>query len=42
MRKVKLADVRSHLPPDTVLVTPEARDAAIRERTLRAHMRVIW
>lgn len=42
MRKVKLADVRSHLPADTALVTPEARAAAIRERTLRAHMRVIW
>ena len=42
MRKVKLADVRSHLPADTALVTPEERDDAIRERTLRAHMRVIW
>ncbi|MBU2016722.1 MAG: hypothetical protein KKB67_09550, partial [Alphaproteobacteria bacterium] len=34
--------VRSHLPADTVLVTPDARAEAIRERTLRAHTRIIW
>lgn len=42
MKKVKLADVRAHLPADTVLVTPEARAEALRERTLRAHARIIW
>lgn len=42
MKKVKLADVRAHLPADTVLVTPEQRAEALRERTLRAHKRVIW
>ena len=42
MKKVKLADVRSHLPADTALVTPDARAEAIRERTLRAHTRIIW
>lgn len=42
MKKVKLADVRAHLPADTVLVTPAERVEAIRDRTLRAHMRTIW
>lgn len=42
MKKVKLADVRSHLPADTVLVTPDQRADAIRDRTLRAHTRIIW
>ncbi|WP_449472755.1 DUF1214 domain-containing protein [Sphingobium chungangianum] len=42
MKKVKWAEVRSHLPADTVLVTPDARAEAIRERTLRAHTRIIW
>lgn len=42
MKKVKLGEVRSHLPGDTVLVTPEERAEAIRDRTLRAHMRIIW
>ena len=31
--------VRKLLP---VLVTPDARAEAIRERTLRAHTRIIW
>ncbi|GLK45502.1 MULTISPECIES: DUF1214 domain-containing protein [Novosphingobium] len=42
IRKVKLSEVNAHLPADTVRVTPEQRAEAIRERTLRAHMRVIW
>ena len=42
MKKVKLADVRAHLPADTVLVTPDQRDDAIRDRALRAHRRTIW
>ncbi|WP_336971321.1 DUF1214 domain-containing protein [Sphingobium aromaticiconvertens] len=42
MKKVKLAEVRSHLPAETVLVTPTERIEAIRERTLRAHTRIIW
>jgi Protein of unknown function (DUF1214) len=42
MKKVKLADVRSHLPAGTVLVRPDQRADAIRDRALRAHMRIIW
>ena len=42
MKKVKLNDVHSHLPAETIRMTPEARAEAIRERTLRAHMRIIW
>jgi hypothetical protein len=42
MKKVKLGDVLDNLPADTQLVTPDQRAEAIRERTLRAHMRVIW
>lgn len=42
MKKVKLNEVLSHLPTETILITPDARAEAIRERTLRAHMRIIW
>jgi hypothetical protein len=41
-RKVKLADVLSHLPADTRLVSPDERDAAIRARRIGAQMRTIW
>jgi hypothetical protein len=31
-RKVKLSEVRDHLPPDTILFTPEQRAAALKKR----------
>jgi hypothetical protein len=42
MRKVKLAEVRGLFPSDTLTVSPAARDAALRERRLRAQQRAIW
>ena len=42
IRKLKLADVRAALPPETPLVSPEQREAALRERRLNAQMRTIW
>ena len=42
MKKVSVDEVRAHLPADTILVTPEQRADAIRERTLRAHTRILW
>jgi hypothetical protein len=42
MIKVKLADVHAALPTDTVMITPDQRDAAMRERRLKAQQRVIW
>ncbi len=41
-KKVKLADVLKHLPADTKRISPEERDAMVRERRIRAQMRVIW
>jgi hypothetical protein len=40
--KVKVADVRNHLPADTPTVTAEARDAAIRLRRKGAQLRRRW
>jgi hypothetical protein len=34
--------VRSALPQDTPAVTPAERDAAVRERRIKAQMRVVW
>lgn len=42
VRKVKLADVRRALPPDTPVVTAAQRDAAIRLRRKGAQMRKRW
>jgi hypothetical protein len=42
VRKVKVASIRSELPADTPEVTPTQRDVAIRERRIKAQMRVIW
>jgi Protein of unknown function (DUF1214) len=42
VKKLKLADVRSALPQDTPAVTPAERDAAVRERRIKAQMRVVW
>ncbi len=40
--KVKLHDLRKHLPEDTKLVTPEERVIALRNRRLAAQKRVMW
>lgn len=42
MVKVKLADVRASLPANTALVSAAERDAAMRDRRIRAQMRTIW
>jgi len=42
MRKVSLSELRAHLPADTPLVTPEQRDALIRQRRLRLQQRILW
>ena len=40
--KVKLADVRRHLPADVATVSPEERDALIRDRNLAYQERSLW
>jgi Protein of unknown function (DUF1214) len=42
IKKVKLADVASHLPKSTKFVTREERAQALRNRRLSAQMRIIW
>jgi hypothetical protein len=42
VEKVPLSKVRSALPPDTVLVTPAQRDAAIRDRRASVQQRRLW
>jgi hypothetical protein len=42
IRKVKLSDVRQHLPADTKRVTPQERAIALRNRRIAAQMRTIW
>ncbi|MDB6089381.1 MAG: hypothetical protein JWN85_2165 [Gammaproteobacteria bacterium] len=42
VRKVKVGGIRSELPADTPEFTPAQRDVAIRERRIKAQMRVIW
>jgi hypothetical protein len=42
MRKVGLEEIRALMPPDTPSVSAEMRQAALRERRLRAQMRTIW
>ena len=40
--KVKLADLRNHLPKDTPVVSSEERDAVLRERRMGAQFRRKW
>ncbi|MBW2423190.1 MAG: DUF1214 domain-containing protein [Deltaproteobacteria bacterium] len=40
--RVRLADLRDHLPADTPVMTPEERDRVLRERRMGAHMRRKW
>jgi hypothetical protein len=40
--KVKVSDVRRHLPASTPVVSPEARDAQLRDRRMGAHFRRKW
>lgn len=42
LRKVALADVRKHLPPETPTVTPEQRQQIIRERRRAFQERPLW
>jgi hypothetical protein len=42
IKKVKLADLPNHLPPDTARVSSQDRAIALRNRRLAAQMRVIW
>ncbi len=42
IRKVKLAEVASHLPESTKFVTRDERALALRNRRLAAQMRIIW
>jgi hypothetical protein len=42
IRRVKLADLRKHLPADTPVVSAEARDIAIRLRRKGAQLRHRW
>ncbi len=42
LRKVKLSEVRDHLPADTPSVTPAEREAVLRARRIGAQMRTIW
>jgi hypothetical protein len=41
-KKVKLADLRAHLPPDTPVVSAAARDASLRDRRMGAQFRRRW
>lgn len=42
VRKIAVADVRHYLPPETGTVTPEQREAIIRERRAALQHRVYW
>ena len=42
IRKVKLAEVRDHLPADTPVVTPDQRVESLRARREGAQLRRIW
>jgi hypothetical protein len=42
MRKVNIVEIRDLMPSDTPVISPAAREAALRERRLRAQMRTIW
>tara|TARA_E500000305_G_C3893198_1_gene175165 strand:+ start:68 stop:238 length:171 start_codon:yes stop_codon:yes gene_type:complete len=42
LRKVKTADILSHLPESTRRVIHEQRSEVLRDRRLSAQMRIIW
>lgn len=42
LTKVKFAQLRDHLPPDTLMLTPAQRAEALRERRVGAQMRRRW
>jgi hypothetical protein len=42
IRRVRLDQIRDHLPADTPFTTPEQRDATLRERRMGAQMRRKW
>ena len=42
VQRVKLADVRAHLPPETPRITPEQRDRIIRDRRAAQQQRPLW
>jgi hypothetical protein len=42
LTKVKFAQLRDHLPPDTLMLTPEQRAEALRERRVGAQLRRRW
>ena len=42
VKKVRLAEVRDHLPPDTPVVSPEQRRAILRQRRIGAQLRRRW
>jgi hypothetical protein len=42
VEKVKVADVRKHLPPETGTVTPQQREEIIRERRRQLLERAMW
>ena len=42
LRLVNLADLRSHLPPDTPFVSPEERDSQLRARRRGVQLRRRW
>ena len=42
LTKVKLADVRDHLPADTPVFTPEQRSEQMRVRRIGAQLRRRW
>ena len=42
VKKVKVADVRHHLPKDTSMVTPEEREATLRKMRKAAQLRRRW
>jgi hypothetical protein len=42
LKKVKFADIRKHLPPDTPIVSPEARVELLRKRRSAAQLRRRW
>jgi hypothetical protein len=42
VKRVKLAELRAHLPPDTPVVSAQARDASLRQRRMGAQFRRRW
>lgn len=42
LTKIKLSELRSHLPPETPYVSVEERDTALRDRGRSAQMRIRW